>query len=114
MCNPLHIIAMWNKIMLFNKPLRHLEELSIDSYSYIFSLLPMSRDIVRLRYVSCKIRSISKTSTLRKNFLLPWYDSREERSVNEVLKACGTHIKWLTFSVVSRGMASSTSYPQIG
>ena len=76
---------------------------------YIFSLLPTSRDLVRLQYVSRKIKSINETSTLWKNFLWPWYDSREERSVNEVLKACGTHIKRLTFPGVSRGMAPSTA-----
>ena len=91
------------------KPLRHLEELPNEVLVYIFSLLPTSRDIVRLRYVSRKIRSISKTSALWKNFLWPWYDSREERSVNEVLKVCGTHIKRLTFPGVSRGMALLTA-----
>ena len=96
------------------KPLKHLEELPIELLVYIFSLLPTSRDIVRLRYVSRKIRSISETSTLWKNFLWPRYDSREERSVNEVLKVCGTHIKRLTFSGVfiagkTEGIASSTA-----
>ena len=91
------------------KPLRRLEDLSIELLVYIFSLLPTSRDLVRLRYVSHKIRSISETSTLWKNFLWPWYDSREERSVNEVLKACGAHIKRLTFPGVSRDMAPSTA-----
>ena len=91
------------------KPLRCLEELPIELLVYIFSLLPTSRDIVSLRYVSRKIRSISETSTLWKNFLWPWYDSHEERSVNEVLKACGTHIKRLNFPGVSRGIAPSTA-----
>ena len=95
------------------KPLRRLEELPIELIVYIFSLLPTSRDIVRLRYVSRKIRSISETSILWKNFLWPWYDSREERSVNEVLKTCGTHIKRLNFPSnflgVSKGMAPSTA-----
>ena len=92
------------------EPLRRLEELPIELLVYIFSLLPTSHDIVRLRYVSRKMRSISKTSTLWKNFLWPWYDSREERSVYEVLKACGTHIKRLTFpACVFKGMAPSTA-----
>ena len=91
-------------------PLSRLDELPIELLLYIFLLLPTSRDIVRLRYVSRKIRSISETSTLWKNFLWPWYDSREERSVNEVLKACGTHIKRLTFpGDFSAGMAPSTA-----
>ena len=91
------------------RPLRRLEELPIELLVYIFSLLPTSRDLVRLRYVSRKIRNISETSTLWKNFLWPWYDSREEGSVNEVLKVCGTHIKRLIFPGVFRGMAPSTA-----
>ena len=46
------------------KPLRRLEELPIELPVYIFSLLPTSRDIVSLRYVSRKIRSISETSRI--------------------------------------------------
>ena len=91
------------------KPLRRLVQLPIELLVYIFTLLPTSRDLVRLRYVSRKIRSISETSTLWQNFLWPWYDSCEERGVNEVLKVCGTHIKRLTFPGVSRGMAPSTA-----
>ena len=41
-----------------------LDVLLIELLAYIFSLLPMSRDIVRLRYVSCKMRSISETCSL--------------------------------------------------
>ena len=91
------------------KPLRRLEGLPIELLVYIFSLLPTSRDLVRLQYMSRKIRSISETSTLWKNFLWSWYDSREERNVNEVLKACRAHIKRLTFPGDSRGMAPSTA-----
>ena len=107
-------IPEWNKNNIATKlskgPMSRLDELQIELLLYIMSLLPTSRDIVRLRYVSRKIRSISETSTLWKNFLWPWYDSREERSVNEVLKACGTHIKRLTFpGVFSAGMAPLTA-----
>ena len=113
MCNPLRTICarMEQNIAAqqATEPLRHLDELPIELLVYIFSFLPTSRDLVRLRYVSRKIRSISETSTLWKNFLWPWYDSCEEKSVYEVLKVCGTHIKRLTFPVVSRGMASSTA-----
>ena len=74
-----------------------LDDLPIELLVYIFSLLPTSRDIVRLRYVSRKMRSVSETSSLWRNFLWRWYDRREERSVNDVLKKCGTHIKQLAF-----------------
>ena len=73
-----------------------LDDFPIELLVYIFSMFT-SRDIVRLRYVSRKMRSISETSSLWRNFLWPWYDRHEERSVNNVLKKCGTHIKQLAF-----------------
>ena len=76
---------------------------------YIFSLLPTSRDIIRLRYVSRKMRSVSETSSLWRNFLWPWYDRREERSVNNVLKIFGTHIKQLAFPGNPDCMSPSTA-----
>ena len=71
--------------------------LLIEMIVYIFSLLPMSRDIVRLRYVSRKMRSISEASSLWRNFMWHWYDRLEKRSVNDMLKMCGSYIKHLTF-----------------
>ena len=61
-----------------------LEELPNELLVRIFSFLP-SRDIVRLRYVSRKIKSISEIPSLWNTFLWPWYDQREERSLNGVL-----------------------------
>ena len=78
-----------------------LEELPNELLVRIFSFLP-SRDIVRLRYVSRKIKSISEIPSLWNTFLWPWYDQREERSLNGVLEVCGTHINRLVFpNVVS-------------
>ena len=76
-----------------------LDVLLIELLTYIFSLLPMSRDIVSLRYVSHKMRSVSEASSLWRNFMWSWYDRREERSVNDLLKMslCGTHIQQLAF-----------------
>ena len=85
-----------------------LDNLPIELLVYIFSLLPTSRDIVRLRYVSRKMSSISETSSLWRNFLWPWYDRREERSVKDVLKKCGTHIKQLSFPGRPGCMSPST------
>ena len=65
--------------------LNGLDVLPIELLVYIFSLLPMSRDIVRLQYVSLKMRSISETSSLWSNFLWPWYDRCEEKSVNKTV-----------------------------
>ena len=45
-----------------------LDVLLIELLVYIFSLLPTLSDIVRLRYVSCKMRSVNKTSSLWRNF----------------------------------------------
>ena len=71
-----------------------LEELRNELLVYIFSFLPTTRDIVKLRYVSLKIRSISETPSLWNNNIMswPWYDKREERSLNEALEVCGTHV----------------------
>ena len=46
-----------------------LEELPNELLVYIFSFLPTTRDIVKLRYVSLKIRSISETPSLWNNVL---------------------------------------------
>ena len=40
---------------------------------------------------------ISEVPSLWNTFLWPWYDKREERSVNDVLKVCGTHVNQLIF-----------------
>ena len=64
-----------------------LEQLPNELLVYIFSFLPSSRDIVRLRYVSQKIKSISEIPSLWSKLLWPWYDQREERGLNGVLEA---------------------------
>ena len=72
-----------------------LEELPNELLVHKFSFLPTSRDIVKLWYVSRKIRSISETPSLWKKLFWPWYDEREEKSLNEALKVCGTHVNRL-------------------
>ena len=72
-----------------------LEELPNELLVHIFSFLPTSRDIVKLRYVSRKIRSISETPSLWKKLFWPWYDEREEKSLNAALEVCGTHVNRL-------------------
>ena len=42
--------------------------------------------------MSLKIRSISETPSLWNNVLWPWYDKREEKSLNAALEVCGTHV----------------------
>ena len=65
---------------------------------YIISFLSSLRDRVKLRYVSRWLRIvIEETPSLWKEFVWPYYNSREECSVKEVLKVCGQHIKILSF-----------------
>ena len=93
-----------------------LEELPYEVLVYIFLLLPTLRDIVRLRYVSRKIRSIlSETPSLWNIFLWPWYDKREERSLYNVLEVCGTHVNRLVFpDVVSCVRGTSVHWHKCG
>ncbi|XP_065893308.1 uncharacterized protein [Dysidea avara] len=65
---------------------------------YIISFLSSLRDRIKLRYVSRWLRCVIEgTPLLWKEFVWPYYDSREECSVREVLKLCGQHIKMLSF-----------------
>ena len=64
---------------------------------YIFSLLPLTCDKARLRYVSRRTRLVSETPSLWTEFVWPHYTTREERCVNGILKACGGYVKQLSF-----------------
>ena len=64
---------------------------------YIFFLLPTSREKARLRYVSRRMQSVSETPSLWTEFDWPHYDTREERCLNGILKACGDYIKHFSF-----------------
>ena len=83
---------MGQNIDVPKEPSIGLEQLPNELLVYIFSFLPTSSDIVRLRYVSRKMKSISEIPSLWNNLLWPWYDQREERSLNGALEVCGTHI----------------------
>ena len=63
----------------------------------IISFLPGIRDRVKLRYVSRKLRSISTESpSLWREFV--WFvNPRAEQCLHNVMKACGAHIKRLSF-----------------
>ncbi|XP_065886988.1 uncharacterized protein [Dysidea avara] len=63
----------------------------------IMSHLTSLRDRVKLRYVSQRLQSVSETPSLWRKFVWDYYDSREERCINNLLKTCGEHIKCLTF-----------------
>lgn len=64
---------------------------------YIVSFLPTTRDKVKLRYVSQRLRVVSETPSLWSEFIWPYYKHQEERSVMHVLKACGGSVKQLVF-----------------
>ena len=63
----------------------------------IMSFLPDSRDRVKLRYVSRRLLRISETPSLWAVFVWPDCNLREEKSLHNVMKACGVHIRRLSF-----------------
>ena len=79
------------------EPDYNLLALPVEILVYIFSLLPLTRDKARLRYVSRRTRLVSDTPSLWTEFVWPHYTTREERCVNGILKACGGYVKQLSF-----------------
>ena len=71
--------------------------LPVELLVYIISFLSTARDKAKLRCVSRTLRVVSETPSLWSEFVWPLYDCREERSVMNVLKACGDYIKRLVF-----------------
>jgi len=71
--------------------------LPVEMLVYIMSFLRTARDLVQLRYVSRRLRAATDTPSLWNEFVWPLYHSREERSVMNVLKDFGWHIKRLAF-----------------
>ena len=71
--------------------------LPLELLVYITSFLSTTRDKVKLRYVSRRLRVVSETPSLWSEFVWPLYDRREERAVTNVLKTCGDYIKRLMF-----------------
>ena len=76
---------------------RSLEVLPIELLVYILSLLPTLRDKLKFRYVSRRLRTVTKTPSLWSEFTWPHFDRREELSLMSILKACGHHVKRLIF-----------------
>ena len=69
--------------------------LPVELLVYIVSFLPTGRDIVKLRYVSRRLRDVTEAPSVWSEFVWPLYDRQEERSVMDVLKICGMYIKRL-------------------
>ena len=78
-------------------PLNNLLTLPIELLVYITSFLTSARDVVKLRCVSRRLRSVSETPSLWRKFTWPQFDVREERCVKSVLKVCGQFIKRFSF-----------------
>ena len=63
----------------------------------IIMFLPESRDRVKLRYVSRKLRSISETPSLWRDFVWTDYNLCEAKYLCDIMKVCGVHIRRLSF-----------------
>ncbi|XP_065920271.1 uncharacterized protein [Dysidea avara] len=75
----------------------NLLKLPTELLVFIISFLSLLHDRIKLRYVSRWLRCVTEgTPSLWAEFVWPYYDSREECSVKEVLKVCGQHIKLLS------------------
>jgi len=75
-----------------------LSTLPTELLVYIISFLSLLNDRVKLRYVSRWLKCvIEETPSLWRCFVWPHYDSQKECCVKEILKACGRHIKLLSF-----------------
>jgi len=79
------------------EPSVNLLSLPVELLVYIASFIHATRDLVKLRYVSKTLRVVTETSSLWNEFVWPFYDPREERSVMNVLKDLGKYIKRLIF-----------------
>ena len=69
------------------KPLINLITLPAELLVHILSFLPMTRDIVMLRYVSRRFWSICEIPSLWRQFVWPHFHAREERCVENVLES---------------------------
>jgi len=74
-----------------------LEVLPMELLVYLFSFLTSTRDRVKLRYVSQRLRLAVETPSLWRDFTWPFYDRLEECSIESVLKLCGKHVRQLSF-----------------
>ena len=64
---------------------------------FIISFLTCTRDIVKLRYVSRRLRNACESPSLWRKLIWPYFDSREYHCMKSVLKACGQYVNHLSF-----------------
>jgi len=78
-------------------PLYTLVNFPMELLVCIITFLTSTRDRVKLRYVSQRIRAAVEVQSLWKEFIWPNYDFREENAINSVFKSCGRHVQRLSF-----------------
>jgi len=74
-----------------------LVSLPIEVLVYIFSLISSTRDKVKLRYVSQRVRTAVETPSLWEDFTWLYFDFREGRSIKSLFESCGGYVKRLSF-----------------
>ena len=86
-------------------------DLPVELIVIIISLLS-SRNIVKLYYVSKRLRTLTEVPSLWKKFVWPYYDLREQASVSEIWKVYGRHIRLLSLDtgVNCRILSSNLRY----
>ena len=89
--------AAMDRVKIGQEPLDELLSLPIELLVHILSFLTSARDKVKLRYVSRRLRSVTDTPSLWREFMWPYYYGSDEGSVNNLLKVCGQHVKRLSF-----------------
>jgi len=72
--------------------------LPMELLVYIISFASSTRDRVKLRYVSQRLRAAMDTPSLWRDFTWSHFDFREKRSIESILKSRGENVKRLTFS----------------
>jgi len=75
-------------------------DLPVELLVFIISLLPSSRDLVKLRYVSKSFLALTEVPLLWRKFVWPLYRRIEETSIIEALKVNGSYIRRLSFSTL--------------
>ena len=75
---------------------KSLVDLPAELLVKILWYLPIS-DRVKIRYVSRRFRDVSNTPSLWKVFVWPDYEPRHVRSVSNVLRVCGEHVRRIFF-----------------
>ena len=80
----------------FKEHLNRLLSLPIELLVHIVSFLS-AHDLVKLRYVSRRLRSVCETPSLWREFIWPHFNIREEHCVKRALESFGQYVQRLSF-----------------